>query len=104
MSVLTETFGNSPLVRTIDFFLTFQHFDYSKTQVATETEVSRITMDKIWPRLVKAGFIVKTRRVGPAELYKLNKNNPRVRALIEMDMKLAGAAAREELLAVKVRH
>ncbi len=104
MSVLTETFGESPLVRVIDFFLTFQSFDYSKSQVAEETRVSRITMDKIWPKLVKARFIIKTRIVGPAELYKLNKSNPKVTALIEMDMKLAGEVAREEMLTVKMKH
>jgi len=102
MSILTEIFGESPLVRVIDFFLTFQGFD-SKSQVAEETGVSRITMDKIWPKLVKARFIIKTRIVGPAELYKLNKNNPRVVALIEMDMKLAGAVAREELIGIKLK-
>jgi biotin operon repressor len=101
MSVLTETFGETPLVKVVDFFLTFQEFDYSKSQVAAETGISRITVDKIWPRLVKAGVIVKTRNVGLAELYKLNKGNPRVQALIEMDMKISGAAAREHMVAAR---
>ncbi len=104
MSVLTETLGETPLIKTIDFFLTFQSFDYSKSQVAEETRVSRITMDKIWPKLVKSKFLVKTRIVGPAELYKVNKTNPKVKALIDMDFELCSAAAREELLAVKIRH
>lgn len=101
MSILTETFGETPLVRVVDFFLTFQEFDYSKSQVAAETGISRITVDKIWPRLVKAGVIVKTRTVGLADLYKLNRSNPRVQALIEMDMKISGAAAREHMVAAR---
>ena len=98
MSILTETFGETPMIKAIDFFLTFREFDYSKTQVAAETEISRITMDKIWPRLIKAQIIFQTRTVGVAELYKLNFQNPRVKALIEMDMKISGAVAREKNL------
>ncbi len=102
MSVLTETFGDTPLVRVLDFFLTFREFDYSKSQVAAETGVSRITVDKIWPRLVKGGVLVMTRRVGRADVYKLDKANPRVQALVEMDFKMSGAAAREQMVEVEV--
>ncbi|MFH0830316.1 MAG: hypothetical protein V1887_04110 [Candidatus Aenigmatarchaeota archaeon] len=98
---LLNLFGDTPLVRVVDFFLTFQEFDYSKSQVATEADVSRITVDKIWPRLTKAGIIIRTRTVGNANLYKLNASNPRVQALIEMDLKLSGAAAREQLVAAE---
>ncbi len=97
VSILTETFGETPMIKVIDFFLTFREFDYSKTQVASETEISRITIDKIWPKLVKAQIIMPTRTMGAAELCKLNLHNPRVKALIEMDMKISGAAARENL-------
>lgn len=39
--------------------------------------------------------IIKTREVGMAQLYKLNIQNPKVKALIEMDMKISVVAARE---------
>ena len=97
MSVLVRTFGESPLVKVIDFFLTFRAFDYSKSQVASETEVSRITIEKIFKRLVANKIIIKTREVGMAQLYKLNLQNSNVKALIEMDMKISSAAARENL-------
>ena len=89
MSVLTETFGETPLVKAIDFFLTFREFEYSKTQVADEIGTSRITIDKVWPRLVKNGIIAKTRSIGKAQLYRLNAKNPRVKSLIEMDIKIS---------------
>lgn len=101
-SVFVETFGESPLVKVIDFFLENYLFDYSKSQVAEQIEISRMTIDKIWEGLIKQEFITKTRVVGRAEMYKLNKSNPKVKALIELDMKLSGIAAREET-AIKVK-
>lgn len=96
-SVFLETFGESPMIKVLDFFLAYQNFDYSKSQVAEETGISRITIENIWEKLIKAKIIVKTRIIGRAELYKINKQNPKVRALIELDFKLSGAAAKEEL-------
>ncbi len=96
-SVFLETFSESPMVKVLDFFLTYRNFDYSKSQVAEETGISRITIENIWEKLIKAKIIVKTRIIGRAELYKINKQNPKVKALIELDFKLSGAAAREEL-------
>ncbi len=96
-SVFIETFGESPLIKVLDFLLTYQSFDYSKSQVSEEIGISRITMEKIWEKLIKAKIITKTRTVGRAELYRLNKQNPKVKALIELDFKISGAAAREEM-------
>ncbi len=96
-SVFLETFGESPMVKVLDFFLTYQNFDYSKSQAAEETGISRITIENIWEKLIKAKIIVKTRTIGRAELYKINKQNPKVKALIDLDFKISGAAAREEL-------
>lgn len=101
-SVLVKLFGSAPLVRVIDFFLTFREFDYAKSQVASETGVSRITIEGIFERLEKSKIIVKTRRVGPAQLYRLNTSNPRVKALIEMDMKISRAAIKENAIEVAV--
>jgi biotin operon repressor len=94
-SVFVETFGDSPYVRVLDFFLTFKDFDYSKSQVAQETGVSRVTIEKIWGALARKGFIAKTRVIGRAELYKLNTANPGVRSLLELDFKLSQAHAEE---------
>ncbi len=60
-SIFIETFGETPAVKVLDFFLTFDSFDYSKSQVSEETGVSRITLDKIWRELINQKIIVKTR-------------------------------------------
>ncbi|MFA4819414.1 MAG: hypothetical protein WC613_00475 [Candidatus Aenigmatarchaeota archaeon] len=100
-SIFVETFGETPAVKALDFFLTFDNFDYSKSQVSEETGVSRITLDKLWKELINKKIIVKTRAIGRADMYKLNKENPRVRVLQELSFKLASAFAEEEIGKIK---
>ncbi|MBI2579241.1 MAG: hypothetical protein HYW26_06015 [Candidatus Aenigmarchaeota archaeon] len=100
-SVFVETFGETPAVKVLDFFLTFDSFDYSKSQVSEETGVSRITLDKIWKELVSQKTIVKTRTIGRADMYRLNNENPKVKVLQELSFKLASAFAEEEIGSIK---
>lgn len=90
-SAFVETFGGTPVVRVIDFFLTYPNFDYSKSQVAGEVGISRITIEDIWRMLIKESTIVKTRILGRAEMYMLNRENPKVKILMKTAFDLAGA-------------
>jgi hypothetical protein len=94
-SIFLEIFGESPLIKVLDFFLTFPSFDYSKTQVSNEVKISRITIEKIWKEFVKKQIIVKTRSIGKAELYKLNIENPRVKVLMNIGIELASSYFKE---------
>jgi len=96
-SVFVETFGDSPHIRTLDVFLTFSEFDYSKSQIAAELGISRITIEPIWNKLIKGGFLKKIRIIGRAEMYSLNKSNPRVRELLDLNFKFCSSAADEEI-------
>ncbi len=100
-SIFVETFGEAPMIKVLDFFLTFDSFDYSKSQVAEETEVSRITLDKIWEELTGKKIITKTRTIGRAEMFRLNKENPMVGVLLELSLKLASAFAEGEAEKIK---
>jgi len=90
-SVILETFGESPFIKVLDFFLTYPSFDYSKTQVADEIGISRITIEKIWKQLIKREIIVKTRTIGKAEMYQLNRENPRVKILMKIGLELSSS-------------
>ena len=92
-SIFVETFGETPVIKVLDFFLTFDSFDYSNSQVSVETGVSRITLDKIWEELTGKKIIVKTRTIGRADMYKLNKDSQNVNVLLELSLKLASAFA-----------
>ena len=103
-TAFVEMFGESPMVRVVDFFLMYSGFDYSKSQVARETGVSRVTMEKIWGDLIRSGLIVKTRDMGRAGMYTLNVKNPRVRALVRFDLDISfDAIERDEKLAAGAR-
>ena len=103
-SVFLETFGESPYIKVLDFFLTYPSFDYSKTQVADEVGISRITIEKIWKELIEKKVIIKTRTMGRAELYKLNTTNPKVKILIKIGLELASAylKSKEEKHVIRV--
>jgi DNA-binding transcriptional ArsR family regulator len=84
-SVFVEVFGNSPVIRILDFLITFQAFDYPLTEIASNSGVSYSTLQTLWGGLVRNNIVVKTRRVGKSNLYKLNIKNPAVKKLIMLD-------------------
>ncbi|VVB66362.1 Uncharacterised protein [Candidatus Gugararchaeum adminiculabundum] len=102
-TIFVDTFGSSPRIKVLDFFLTFTEYDYSKNDIARETGVSRITLEPIWEELEKEGIIKKTRTVGRARMFRLNKENPTAKILRELDFKLSSAKADEEIVRMKVR-
>ena len=102
-SVFLATFGESPFIKVLDFFLTYPSFDYSKTQVADEIGISRITIEKIWRKLIKDKIIIKTRTIGKAELCKLNTQNPKVKILMKIALELASVYFEEQKHAVSLK-
>jgi len=96
-SAFVETFGEAPVVKVIDFFLTYPDFDYSKSQVAGEVGISRITIEDIWKMLIKEQIIIKTRVLGRAEMYRLNRDNPKVKVLMKTAFDLVSAEIGAEM-------
>src|SRR3989338_2317078 len=77
-------FGDTPVVKVIDFFLDNREFDYSLTDIAKHADIGWTTLHLFWKDFVKLGIVTKTRRIGRTELYKLNAKNPLVQKLIEL--------------------
>lgn len=75
-TVFLEIFGDSPILRVLDFLVVNEEFDYSMTDIANLSGVGYSTLKLFWKRLEKEGIIVKTRTVGKAKMYKLNLANP----------------------------
>ncbi len=91
-TIFVQVFGCSPIVRVLDFLITYQAFDYSLTEIAEKAEVSYSTLQTLWNKLVENKIVVKTRRVGKSDLYKLNSKNPAVQQLIKLDWNLIQGA------------
>ncbi len=87
-SLFTQFFGDYPFIRVLDFLVENDIFDYSKKDICKNAEVSWNTMETFWKQLEDMHIVKYTRKVGKAKLYKLNKENPVVQKLIELDQKL----------------
>jgi DNA-binding transcriptional ArsR family regulator len=85
ISNFIQTFGNSPKVLVLDFLLDNDQLDYCKSDIAEQTGLSRATLDRYWDELVKSRIILKSRQIGRARLFKLNKKLPLVQKLLELD-------------------
>jgi hypothetical protein len=87
-TVFIEVFGNNPIIKVLDFLITFQLFDYPLTEIAKNSEVSYSTLQTFWDKLERNCMVIKTRRIGKSDMYKLNTNNPAVKQLIKLDWNL----------------
>ena len=94
---IQKLFGHSPQIKVLDFLITYQLFDYPLTEIAKNSGVSYSTLQGFWDNLERNNIVIKTRRVGKSDLYKLNTKNPAVRQLIKLDWNLTKGA--EEILA-----
>ena len=74
-TVFLKIFGNSPILKVLDFLVVNEDFDYSMTDIANLSGVGYSTLQLFWSNLEKANVIVKTRTVGKAKMYKLNAFN-----------------------------
>lgn len=79
-------FGDTPTVKVLDFLIDNQEFDYSLTDIAKGAEIAWSTLHQCWPELIKLGIVKKTRKIGRAELYKLNEENLLVKKLLDFDL------------------
>lgn len=71
-----QIFGDSPILRVLDFLVVNEDFDYSMTDIANFSEVGYSTLKLFWAKLEKENIVINTRIVGKAKMYKLNLANP----------------------------
>lgn len=96
-SVFIEIFGKNPVMKVLDFLISFQAFDYPLTEIAKNSRVSYSTLQAIWKNLERNKIVIKTRRVGKSDLFKLNTENPAVRQLIRLDWALVTREMEKEI-------
>jgi len=101
-SALTEVFGNNPVMKVLDFLISYQIFDYTLTEIAKNAEVSYSTLQTFWEKLERNNIVIKTRRVGKSDLYKLNTKNPAVQQLIKLDWNLTSGSQQDQQISNQV--
>ncbi len=81
-------FGDTPQLRVLDFLIDNHFFDFPLTEMARGSNVSYNSLKNFFFNFVKSGIVIKTRRIGKSDYYKLNLNNSFVKDLIKLDWKL----------------
>ncbi len=84
-SVFLETIGDSIENRILDFLIEGRGITYSKKDVAEGCEISRPTLYKILPKLVKEGVVKIGNTVGRITLYTLNEKSEKAKALLALE-------------------
>ena len=75
VSIFLEYVGDNPRMRILQYFIEGRDFDYTLTDLLN-ARVSWGTVNTLIPKFLELGIILKTRKIGRATLYKINKNNP----------------------------
>lgn len=70
-----DIFGDSPILRVLDFLVVNEDFDYSMTDIASLSGVGYSTLKLFWSKLENSRVVKQTRIVGKARMYKLNFDN-----------------------------
>jgi len=83
-SLFLKAYGNNPKLNVLDFLVTFQEFDYSMKDIAKNAKIGYNTLKLFWKDLVDRKIVTRTRVVGKAKMYKLNKENPEVKEFIKL--------------------
>lgn len=88
-SAFLEYFGDTPKLRFLNFLIGNHFFDFNMTDMAKESNISYNSLISFFNEFLEKGIIVKTRRVGKSDMYKLNLDNAIVRKFLQFAWFLA---------------
>lgn len=101
-SIFVEYFGDTPMVRILNFLILGKDFDYSMTDIAESSNVGWTSFTRAWKELEKRKAVIHTRTIGRARLYKLNSQDPTVQKLIRLHWEIIKAETDKMLSRKKV--
>jgi len=81
-------FGDTPQLRVLDFLIGNHFFDFPITEIARESNVSYNSIVNFFDNFIDSGIVIKTRKVGKSDYYKLNLENSFVMNLVRLDWSL----------------
>ena len=88
-SLFLMQLGDTPKLRVLDFLIDNHFFDFPMTAIAKESSVSYNSIKKFFGNFIRSGVIIKTRRIGKSDYYKLNLDNLFIKNLTKIDWILA---------------
>lgn len=99
-SIFVEYFGDTPMVRILNFLILGKDFDYSMTDIAEGSHAGWTSFTRAWKELEKRKVVAHTRDIGRAKLYKLNTEDPTVQKLVKLHWEIIKAET-DKLLSKK---
>ncbi len=97
-----EVFGGSPMLRVMDFLIVNEDFDYSMTDIASQSGVGYSTLKLFWKNLEANNIVKNTRTVGKAKMFRLNFSNPVIKKFRDFYWETTKQAVREEVKEVLI--
>ena len=82
-SIFLEKEGYTPKNKVLDFLIVAQDFDYSLKDIAKYADISYPCMKQLKKELIKGKWIILIRKVGKAQMYKLNLKSKKVQKFID---------------------
>ena len=95
-TIFLEIFGDSPMLKVLDFLIVNEDFDYSMTDIAANSGVGYSTLKLFWRKLEENSIIKQTRIVGKAKMYRLNFANPVIKKFRDFYWETTKQAVHEE--------
>ncbi|MFA5870214.1 MAG: winged helix-turn-helix domain-containing protein [Candidatus Bathyarchaeia archaeon] len=95
-SAFLRVFGSTPQLRIIDFFLDNPHFDFTREEIMGALGMAKRTLARHLPALRDSGLIEVSRRIGRAELYRLNPDSTLAARLRELEEEITANPAYAE--------
>src|SRR3989344_7586343 len=88
-SIFLDYLGDTPELRVLDFFIDNHFFDFPLTEIARESNVSYNSLTSFFSEWVEKKIVIKTRKVGKSDFYKINMENDFIKNLIKLDWALS---------------
>lgn len=96
-SIFLEYFGDTPQLRVLDFLIDNHFFDFPLTEIARGSNVSYNSLVSFFSDWIEKSILIKTRKIGKSDYYKLNLENSFVRNIMKLDWSLTKKSAMPEL-------
>lgn len=87
--MISDLFGHTAIAKVLDFLVEVPSFDFSKAELAKAAELNWRTVNQVFPVLVDMKLVIPTRRIGRAQMYKLNAENPIFQELRKLDLEVS---------------
>ncbi len=102
--MFVKIFGENPQTKVLDFLADHPYYEYTVTELAEKTGVSKPTIYKVIRNLLKERLIVVSRKIGRSKLYKLNTGDEIVKTILKFEFEIAKKIADLEKKKAKRHH